>query len=321
MLMTTSSMGQALSELTNCGPIEVLLGERDWVLDSRGFRHSASKRARVHSELEQRVRDDLLQREERCAQYERDIAEHTKNARACGRVAQTPTVSPVHRNEMKARAKRCLQLLEQARQRLNAERIVVEKARATLSRISVVQRADTDKELFDNLNKLAAGLEVDDDKLNTLEKAGEDVVENHEKLGEVEHALHRTVQSFGHSLVADGTPMEGAEYDLNDDDQLFAALNQLEEPIVPERPRPKSTTASQYQTFAPQPAATSSSTSSGLSSTALPTAPTYKPYDQRQDTGAKARVAVSVNANGRAQERHYDTPRARGDDDDLYNAF
>lgn len=295
-------MGALLSRL-DCGVLEVLTGDPDWTIDARGIRHSAARHARAQSDIEQNVRDKVARRESLCREYEIQIADATLEAVRCGRVVRTPSAPVAQKRAAMARAKKALQMIAQSQQRLKREQIVIQQARSHLDRINVVQRGDEDRVLFQELHALTKGVDVTDAKLDDIEKAGQEVVDGHDQLAEFEASMNDTVQLFDKSMNATA---DGAEFDLNDESQLLAALSQLEEQEIDAA---KDATAYTFKT------------AEASTSLKVPDAPTYVP----QAPKSSARVAVAVTTSGVAVARHTE-PTARSKKqkavhDDLHDVF
>lgn len=221
-------MGNQISSAFSCGVLEALAGDPDWTIASNGaIRRSATYRARAQSETEQRVRERLKAREDKCQSLERTIAEMNSEALACKRAIQTSGISLAVKQRAMARAALLLQNVTTAQRKLRATRGVLQKGNAMLSRIDVVQSGDDDVALFKDLAQLARGLEMTDAKVEAIEAAGEEVVDEQDKLGEYEDAVMSVAEKFQQTEATAGG-IDG-EFDLNNEEDLLAALQQLED--------------------------------------------------------------------------------------------
>lgn len=221
-------MGSQISSAFSCGVLEALAGDPDWTIASNGaIQRSATYRARAQSETEQRVRARLKAREDKCHALERSIADMNAEALSCKRAIQSAGVSLGVKQRAMARAALLLQNVNTTQRQLRATRGVLQKGNTMLSRIDVVQSGDDDVALFKDLAQLARGLEMTDAKVEAIEAAGEEVVDEQDKLGEYEDAVMSVAEKFQQSEAAAGG-IDG-EFDLNNEEDLLAALQQLED--------------------------------------------------------------------------------------------
>lgn len=244
-------MGNQLSSAFSCGMLEALAGDPDWTISSNGaIRRSAAYRARAQSATEQRVRARLQKREDKCFAIEKKIADLNDEALSCKRLLQTPGVSLTSKQKAMARAQIALRNIGKLQMVLKAKRSTLQQGESILSRIDLLQEGDDDVELFKDLTSLARGLDMTDAKVDAIQAAGEEVLEEHSKLGDAEDALIGVSEQFAQSETANGG-IDG-EFDLNDESDLLAALQQLEDrqqasEWQPTQP-PRHSTASVFRT-------------------------------------------------------------------------
>lgn len=292
-------MGAGASSLLSCGVLELLTGDPDYELTRGGITYSAARRARNNEALEQDVRDELLQREETCRKYEAEIATYTAEIAQCSRLARATNLAPAKKQAALTRGKRALQAMTQAQARLRTERVFVEKTQSVLARLNVAQSGDKNRVLMQKVATLAHGIEATDEKMNELEKAGEDMVEAHDHLGQFEDSLHSTVANLDRS-ISTGVAVEGTEFNLDDNEQLLAALAQVEEQQLDEPVYSSSTATNSTTMFPPAPTTDM---------------PVYRPPAQYNTPG---RVAVALTTSGQARDQR---AVRRHHSDDVSDAF
>lgn len=301
-----SSMGSMLGNLRSCGGfIDVLVGDPDYEVSANGIRHSAAFRARAQTQTEQEIRDWLIETERECGEREKEIASLTAEAVRCNKVAKAVGVTPAQKATAVKRAKQALTRMAVLQKELARERPALEQARQTLARVSTVQKADTKRVIFEKMTQLAKGVEVDESKIAALQTAGADALEEHNNLGEFEHALDATLADMERTQNADMAAL-GEGFDLSDDKQVMAALDALEqeqEPMV---------TPAAPPVYAGSSCSSTSYLDFDQALRNAPAAPTSTP--QVQARTRQPPVAQAFTTDGRVRTNV-------NNDDDLYSAF
>lgn len=248
----------------------LVAGDTDYELTFHGVRKTDLAIAREEREREDNLRHKVGLREAQCAKLETEIANSKAIAMQCKAAAMRAPggLNGVHASRELSRAKQEILQMARINMLLQQERTKVEAGRRALEAIHARVAIREDREYIDSIRSAAMLSEIPDEQLTYVQDAGDDAVDQFERLDEQNSQYNDILQNMDQSLAQSRSSSLNSmfgDFDLNDTASLLAALDSMsaeshqdtvehekarayaaQTPSVPERePRP------QYASFAP----------------------------------------------------------------------